>query len=66
MGYNYIKRSKKMSNYNEVQQSDLERSRPFLQIPLPPPEYLEYLEKKGAEKQEDSPDEERGVIIIEL
>ena len=55
-----------MSNYNEVQQSDLERSRPFLQIPLPPPEYLEYLEKKGAEKQEDSPDEERGVIIIEL
>jgi hypothetical protein len=45
-----------------------ESERPFVQIPLPPPQWEEYVRKmKEQEEQEkETLDEDRGVIIIDI
>ena len=45
-----------------------EEERPYVQIPLPPPEWEEYIRRmKDAEHQErEDLDNDRGVIIIDI
>jgi hypothetical protein len=45
-----------------------EDERPFVQIPLPPPEWEEYVRRmKDHEQQEkENLDDDRGVIIIDI
>ena len=45
-----------------------EGERPFVQIPLPPPEWEEYVRrtKELEEQEKDHLDDDRGVIIIDI
>jgi len=44
-----------------------EWERPYVQIPLPPPEWEEYIRAKEQEQQEkENLDDDRGVIIIDI
>ena len=45
-----------------------EWERPYIQIPLPPPEWEEYIRNKMKEdeQQKEKLDEDRGVIIIDI
>tara|TARA_R100001082_G_C4276676_1_gene122073 strand:+ start:418 stop:561 length:144 start_codon:yes stop_codon:yes gene_type:complete len=45
-----------------------ENDRPFVQIPLPPPEWEEYIRKAREQEEQDKEDldDNRGVIIIDI
>lgn len=45
-----------------------EDERPFVQIPLPPPEWEEYIRRtrENEEQEKEDLDEKRGVIIIDI
>tara|TARA_R110000824_G_scaffold380000_1_gene572220 strand:+ start:3996 stop:4133 length:138 start_codon:yes stop_codon:yes gene_type:complete len=43
-----------------------EDERPFVQIPLPPPEWEEYARKMKEKEEQEELDESRGVIIIDI
>ena len=45
-----------------------ENERPFVQIPLPPPEWEEYVRKTREQEEQDKEDldDSRGVIIIDI
>ena len=45
-----------------------ESERPYIQIPLPPPEWEEYVRKtrEQEEREKEELDENRGVIIIDI
>ena len=54
-----------ISDYEERPQHTDTWHRPFLQIPLPPPEYYERLSEEQREKEEEN-EEGRRVIVIDL
>ena len=43
-----------------------ENERPFIQIPLPPPEWEEYVRKTKEKEEQEDLDDDRGVIIIDI
>jgi len=43
-----------------------EWERPYVQIPLPPPEWEEYIRRMKEEEQQEKLDDTRGVIIIDI
>ncbi len=45
-----------------------ENERPFVQIPLPPPEWQEYIKQTKEKEQQENEDldDDRGVIIIDI
>jgi len=43
-----------------------EEERPFVQIPLPPPEWEEYIKKTKEQEEKENLDNDRGVIIIDI
>jgi hypothetical protein len=45
-----------------------EDERPFIQIPLPPPEWEDYARwaKEKDQQEKENVDEDRGVIIIDI
>lgn len=43
-----------------------EWERPYVQIPLPPPEWEEHVRKMKEKEEQEELDESRGVIIIDI
>jgi len=43
-----------------------EWERPYVQIPLPPPEWEEYVRRMKEEQEQEKLDTDRGVIIIDI
>jgi len=43
-----------------------EREQPYIQIPLPPPEWEEYVRRMKEEQEQEKLDTDRGVIIIDI
>ena len=43
-----------------------ENERPYIQIPLPPPEWEEYVRRMKEEEAQENLDEDHGVIIIDI
>jgi len=43
-----------------------EYERPFVQIPLPPPEWEEYVRRTKEKEEQEELDDDRGVIIIDI
>tara|TARA_Y100000034_G_scaffold45213_1_gene55610 strand:+ start:5966 stop:6145 length:180 start_codon:yes stop_codon:yes gene_type:complete len=43
-----------------------EREQPYIQIPLPPPEWEEYVRRMKEEQEQEKLDTDHGVIIIDI
>lgn len=43
-----------------------EDERPYVQIPLPPPEWEEYIRRMKEKEEQEDLDDDRGVVIIDI